>query len=359
MFIEYSSDAVKNSGHSVLRKSLDYSCTAMRDGTHVVCTENRDVAERICSIMSAEQHIYRFFDRIHEYFAQIACVKNEVDVFVRIISGTSSPKVKKMRDKKKVISIGIQQTLNEYFWRETTFVTENTVDYDAYKIIVAQSNPLGIRVKSYSQNGGGTTTAAVIKNLITENRFILCMVDSDRHYPGDKLGETAKKVVKIAKDTPLCCVDIISSLEIENLFLTEGIICCLYGGHSFPEYKKIIDSLRSARLFHGDIGFFYDVKKGYVYKKIRGNHYLLTSFQNDIQDCGRNMSKCDCKECDNFVIKGLGSDFLFEVVNKDDIVTEIQKNYSFFPEHIKAEWQRIARIVLSWCCANRLEVLGV
>ena len=358
MFIEYSKDAIENSEHGILKKSLNHSCTAMRDGTHVVCTENRDVAALISSSMKDDQQILCFFDKLCEYFTQIAGIKNEVDVFVKIISGNTPPTKRTTSNGKKEISIGVQQTLDKYFWRETTFVTENPSDHDAYKIICETNNPHGISIDFDSQNGGGTTTSAVIKDLTKSNRLILCATDGDRHCPG-RVGPTALQTVQDLKDIILCRIFVIKSLEIENLFLSEEIVRCLDNGHLFSDHDKIISSLKSAQNIHEDIWFFYDVKKGYRYKKIKSIRYLLESFTDNIHKCQNDMTKCNCEICDNIVIGNFGGDFLTKVIGCKQITSQIPVFYAKFPQYMQNEWKRIARIILSWCCAYQINALGV
>ena len=358
MFIEYSRDAIEKTEYSILKKSLDHSCTAMRDRNHVVCTENRYVADRICTIMKNDQQIPYFYDKLSECFSQIAAIKNEVDVFVRIVPGNASSKATTSNGK-KVISIGIQRTLEKYFWRETVFVTENPSDHDAYKIICEENNPHGICIEFDPQNGGGSTTPAVIQDLTKDHyRLILCAIDGDKHNPSADFGDTAKRTITALKNMVLCNIFVIESLEIENLFLTEEIVRCLDNNKLSSDHERIISSLKKAQCIHEKIWFFYDVKKGFRYKNIKNNQYLLEAFKCNIQSCQKDISKCSCKSCDNIVIENFGGDYLKNVITCDRVTSQIHVLYSQFPQYMQDEWIRIAKIILSWCCAYHLNVLG-
>lgn len=357
MFIEYSRAAIEKTEHDILKKSLVHSCTAMRDRNHVVCTENRYVADRICTIMKNDQQIPYFYDKLSECFSQIAAIKNEVDVFVRIVPGKTSPR-KTTLNGKQMISIGIEGTLDKYFWRETIFVTENPSDHNAYKIICEENNHHGICIEFDPQNGGGSTTSAVVLDLAKKHRPILCAIDSDRSFPGANVGPTAEHTISALKDIVLCHVFVIESLEIENLFLTEEIVRCLDNGHLSSDHERIISSLKAAQCIDEKVWFFYDVKKGFSYKKIKRNQYLLDAFAGNIQSCKKDMSKCDCKPCDNIVIENFGGDYLINVLKCDRVTSKIHVLYSQFPQYMQDEWIRVAKTILSWCCAYQLNVLG-
>ncbi|MBN8180990.1 hypothetical protein [Roseibium aggregatum] len=98
-------------------------------------------------------------------------------------------------------SIGHKKFISsEFSTYKTRMIVEN-IENDSglynfmFSVAIKQTNIPGTAVDFVS--GGGSTTCAVFENEIKKNRIAICIVDTDKNSPCDKLGSTAKKVLNL------------------------------------------------------------------------------------------------------------------------------------------------------------------
>lgn len=361
MFIEYSRDAISKTPRAELEQSLLSACNAMGSGNHVVCTETRDLAGEIVHDMIKTNHcIASYFDVLREHFSEIASVKLYVTSFIKIIHGDTPPSARIVGNKYE-ISIGIALTTQSEFWYKACFIAENIFDIRGYYLIYKACFPNGPYLKSDDTLGGGTTTSNVVAQKINDGRIVLCILDSDRHFPTDKIKDTASKV--LALDIPDSCnVIITKSREVENLFLSKKILEHLRNNRLTQRDTDILNIIQKAEEKQAEARFYFDVKSGYSYKTIANNAYLHLCFAPSKVNCKTFTTdeNCkNCKSCNCIIIQGLGGNFFSnEILNCVSIKDNIETIYSGLPDFMKEEWRRLASAVLSWCCACKLNVLG-
>ena len=124
--------------------------------------------------------------------------------------------------------------------------------------------------------GGGSTVADNLENIINNNdRFCLCVVDSDIKYDGAPEGGTYK-AIQNKKLKPNSTYDIckLNVHEIENLIPIDKVIQFIKNKRvrQFAQRLKNIDNT-------GDILFFYDIKDGISKKSIERdcNYYKFAN----------------------------------------------------------------------------------
>jgi hypothetical protein len=69
------------------------------------------------------------------------------------------------------------------------------------------------------RHGGGMDTAEVLADIGPRSTFVLCIVDSDKHFPSDNLGDTAQAVESVIArlEHPTTKLEVLSVSETENL----------------------------------------------------------------------------------------------------------------------------------------------
>ena len=334
----------------------------MDSGNHVVCTQTRDLAREIINATIKTNHgIASHFDALKEHFSEIAGVKLCVNSFIKIVHGNTPPSARLIGNQCE-ISIGIALTTRSEFWYKTCFVAENLDDIRGYYLIYKACFPNGPSLKSDDTLGGGTTASDVVAQKIADGRIVLCILDSDKHSPDDKIKDTAAKVLKLPIP-PSCNVVITESHEIENLFLAKKILEYLRNNNLTERDADVLRIINTAEKKQIDARFYYDIKSGYNYKTIASNAYLHECFAPSKVNCKSFTTdeNCkNCKTCNCLIIQGLGRKFFSDdILNCESLKDNIVTIYSELPDFVKREWLRMASAVLSWCCAYKLNALGV
>ena len=250
-------------------------------------------------------------------------------------------------------------TLGEYFGRE--------------------SGRQGLLVALEPVGGGGSATASVYER---EQRasagFCICIVDSDRDYPCDEVGDTAREVLdRDDSAKPYCAVYIPNVRTAENLLphrILEAIAYSNIRNKSGPIPERQEIARRIQKLAEGDepeVRLWMPLK---LQEPVRFESILKLATREDSKaywggwavDVGRCCevagicrvpSRC-CRSggCTCEVLptaKGMlktGVEFLQELSPQklSEVVTS--------DEVVRAEWMRIGRLTFSWGCSKRASI---
>ena len=118
------------------------------------------------------------------------------------------------------------------------------------------------------RGAGGSSIADELEDIINKNdRFCLCIVDSDIKYPNAPVGGTFKSIInKHLVPSPTYAVCKLNVHEIENLIPIQEISPHIKdnGVRKFAGHLSRIDN-------QGDVLFYYDIKEGIKLSMIQGN----------------------------------------------------------------------------------------
>jgi hypothetical protein len=168
--------------------------------------------------------------RLTHYFShnkaslQVLCLFEKV---IRIIPNIEQETIfSDIQSKTEFKNIFIDKFLDTVNFQKTILLGENGNDIKVYALIAEYYKGMsgkGSFILSYkSQTGGGSTTVNEYKTIFTVGEeFCLCLLDSDKRSPHNKIGDTAGKVMKHHhlnfSSNFKCNYHIVDVLEIENL----------------------------------------------------------------------------------------------------------------------------------------------
>ncbi len=351
-------------------EALEMIALARREGKHLVFAK-RDVLKSLLNCSALSKRTRQVYSKI---YAQLAEMQVYLQTFTRRVevialdTGLSS----RMERHCKVISVPARYFCDSALIQKPVLMTENLDDATLYQTITKiylkwkKLNGIAILFEPYA--GGGSTTEKAYKLIQDkQERFCLCLLDSDKKSPNSPLGNTAKGVKKIDNSNqPLCEYLILGVREIENLIPTQlyslvssGDINRMPSVHFLEQLEKT--SLAEARKY-------LDIKNG-----LKLNDILQASknspFSKDWINWLKNVSALDIaikktclknkaclkgKNCDCIITTGLGDKILEAVIKVIETPTKDQPTQQKIVEMVdpllKAEWEPIGEMITAWCC---------
>lgn len=202
--------------------------------------------------------------------------------------------------------IGIDRFLNSNYSRETVLLVEHIEnDGSFYKYILDEMKKKAV-IKNYMvdiNNGGGTAIVPCFQGKINEQRSVVCVLDSDKHAPNDRVSSTVKSVKKIAR----------ASVYVGNVLETVGheienfIPIDIYRQYLFPEYQhyNIIEKLVQNQKLkcNGEcLWLYFDIKTG-----ILGSRLVDKGLSKQTLDWVSQKYLSDNQEIEDLSIPGLGT----------------------------------------------------
>lgn len=253
-------------------------------------------------------------------------------------------------------------------YKETHLICENLYDCDFYEAVAqAYCNHYKLRPNSFlffPRNGGGTTTASVIKKEMEKgNHLCLIICDSDRHYPDGPVGDTMKEINEIFKDNKS---NYFYLLKLENVGEIENLIPLQFLRDDLHKYKPSPKNLSDAFLNQCDTSFF-DFKKGLGYKELYSAeayaHWkpILDKLSIDSSKREDFLRKSPHdrggyeKLCENEpkLISSWGSSILAATVV--GLRKDLRKfNLDKLSASQKFYWDEIGKLIYNWCLSRRL-----
>ena len=228
--------------------------------------------------------------------------------------------------------------------------------------------------------GGGSTTKDVYKHEIDIGKsLVVCIVDSDKHYPKASIGDTAKQVRKVEQDTKpynSCCYVMENVLEIENL-----VPICIYESYA-KNHKELAEAYEAVNaIWKKDPKMldFYDFKEGVTplylvdsnpdnncrnvaiaarseldevinakeceWQKLKEDLDKMTYLRSQEKD--RIFKKCKKEDC---YIPGFGKNILEHIIeeHKNELAEIVPEDLS---EAQKQEYEEIGKLLYNWTCA--------
>lgn len=229
------------------------------------------VLEQISKIDGLENRTKRVFETLSKKAAESKGIYDLSHYLIRIVNKPLNPVT--CLNGKTIFQVSLEDIRNKEFSALPIFVVENSEDAKFYELLttaflIDKYGRLPSPMKYEAHHGGGSTTATVLDDLRkTANKSILCIVDSDKSFPLDKLGETAKSIDRLKIDTEreLILCYILGVREAENLLPWE------WTKTISAEIRKLTSkSCVITKLFqeYPECQFYYDLKNGFSNKHL-------------------------------------------------------------------------------------------
>ncbi|PSU36575.1 hypothetical protein CTM97_21515, partial [Photobacterium phosphoreum] len=262
-------------------------------------------------------------------------------------------------------------------------LSENMRDCDFYAQIGSMYTKYrggsGYNVSFQKYSGNGSETFNTFERLITDSKFVLCLVDNDKSHPYKGEGTTSSHFnnrVRCLGDG--CEVYVLPVREIESMIPISIITEVLVGKNDNISSKRVSKEARNlgydvnsittldkiVELNNMDSNFrkYFDHKEGLNLRKaldIDENYGLFWKpfFRNDrlfvTKDC-RNRTTCTSFEsddnCNCIFLKGLGNNILehsLPYIKTSSLPNLLQD----MPDEMKDHWLTIGQKMMSWGCA--------
>ncbi|WP_350998099.1 hypothetical protein [Shewanella sp. TB7-MNA-CIBAN-0143] len=213
--------------------------------------------------------------------------------------------------------------LSEFKNRESVIIAENSIDIRFFtsltKAYIKTKGIKGISLSYRSVLGGGDTTHQVINDHQSDQDGpAICILDSDKTYPGGNFGSTAAKVFELVKSEKLTKIITTESREVENI-IPFSILKSIFSNNKMQlekinKYEKFRDITLGSNLPIKYIDFKKGLKLCLANKKGDDEHNIF--WRNTFSSLGiANICACiSPKKCTCLIVDGFGSDLLRTVV---------------------------------------------
>lgn len=230
-----------------------------------------DLLKQISLIDGLSKLAKRVFESLSKKAAESKGIYNLSQYIIRIVNKPLNPVTH--QNGKTIFQVSLEDIKNKEFSSLPLFVVENLDDATFYKLLteaflIGKHGRLPSPMDCDVRHGGGLTTASVLNYYRKTAKYsILCVVDSDKSFPLDKLGDTAKKIEQLEIDPErefiLCYT--LGVREAENLLPWEWTKTI-----SAEKRKLTSESCIITNLFHEypECQFYYDLKKGFSKKNL-------------------------------------------------------------------------------------------
>ena len=265
----------------------------------------------------------------------------------------------------RIINLPIKSFNDSSIIQETILLGENLIDSTFFEIVAetfAFINKFGsLKLRSEKRLGGGSTTPEVYKHIQDgNNRFCLCIIDSDKMYPLSNPGIIANKIQDIDDDNrPISRCIFLSCREAENMLSCKQLqlpLSCNDVRYNALERFTIIEQCNP------EARFYIDIKQGLRFKdvfKFTKDHPFRQFWITCITDiCRQNGIRYSCLDsddcfweddnCECTIMPGFGDDILEQVLDKLKYYSA-NKVSEMISGPVNDEWDRIGQIVFSWC----------
>ena len=306
--------------------------------------------------------------RIESNLSILGNVESQIATRVDVTYGMATRPTKTAENRWEVplSQIGIVGT------KKSVLLTENLDDARAYEHAARQyqvSLRLGGYIALEKAAGGGSTTSEVFENLVQqENKWCLCITDTDRFCPEENMGPTSQKCNNIAQGTGIVAKHIdIKVRELENTIPLAFLEKAVPVTHSdlWAWHIKKLYSTRQEAHFYGDLKSGITIKKLISYEKGTPRRNFWESVLADLgpapaldiacaemPDCRKN-NQCltPGEPCSCYIFPGFGEHLIDSVLS---ILGENSPHKS--EERTRRDphrqiWMDIGRLVFEWAYA--------
>lgn len=304
-----------------------------------------------------------------------ALIKSDhVSTYIRIDLSSEDKFETVEENQKTVLESGFAFFKNSSATQSTSILGEDLSDARFYIYIgnfyIKNNSILNkFALKHSSCHGGGNQTANIYNNILAENKFCYCIVDSDKKHPHSPRGETCKAFFKNINDfkefffEKFGQVRILDAHEVESIIPFNVLTEIIVTRNSSRDLILTIKRLQRMIEKDSNIRIYLDHKNGLnredayklddkYRKKKKFKGYYFTQFNKLIEQnnkCFEHIDQVD-HECDDkcFGFAPMGNQLL------SNALEFFEKNNNYTKEDIDKitlpYWEIIGKDIFSWCC---------
>lgn len=251
----------------------------------------------------------------------------------------------------------------------TVLLCENLDDAVLFEQAALQHkvlNKLIAEVAIEKQGGGGSTTPGCFENLIkAENRWVLCITDSDRLHPASNMDQTALRCAELG-----AMLDRMADFYDIQSRETENIIPLIFLSEAVPPTHQYEWDRHQNHVFNinQEIHKFGDLKKGtsiakvFTHKEDTQERIFWESsikclinaghLEKKCHDEARCLAQAKAESCNCMIVHGYG-DKILPTVNDSLKSRSLQKSVESIKRDPNTEiWREIGKLVFEWGCSQ-------
>lgn len=366
--------SILNNTSEYLLLALENLAIAMREVKHLVIAETKTFKKIIEHPSFKElglnsQNIYQeLFNNNENYGAYLSYISQYIEIIEPCLIPT---KIK--RDDQTIIQVPLSFFEDSEMIQTTILLCENQEDTEFYEIIgrvyCHRKKLNNVSFKFTPQGGGGSTIASEYESIQSrQNRFCLCIVDSDKLSPHSSEGKTAKGLLeKHDLNSTKTELYILNAREAENLIPYSSLLSLL---SKDPNKRNQYQDLRNNNsLVSSKIRLYIDIKDGTLLRELFDfNDQEIQKFWKEeikkISSINERITfgcletwKCQkINSCSFRIMPSFGANILKEILKEfksnktrlSDIVKQITDDQLLF-----SEWEKIGQIILNWGVVGR------
>lgn len=342
------------------RDAIHQLSMAHRSGKHILYA-SRNTLQAIIKHPKLSETAKKVCRSVLSKIMNVNSLYDKAILRVRVISSGKKP-IKIKLDGKHEILLPLRYINNTDITSKTILLGEYKRDSEIYfayaKTQLRHENISGVELSAHFASGNGGNTGKHYEDYqIDQNYLCLCLVDSDKKYPKDKIKNTAGSVKNLDRTAyPLSSYHIIDIHELENLIDINLISDCYNNNADFLNNKI---KIRLISQFNGEK--FLDLKSGLKkYTLLSDTRSCYTRFWKQIVDVGITSSiKCDktqstishCSkfgDCSCIIIKPTP----YMAAHALEKFKGNGYNSYHLPEDSNIdEIKKITDLIFSWCCS--------
>ncbi len=353
--------------------ALSYLALAAAEGKHRLGGPRRVLAElsRCASLTAREKNA---FERAASRSAEEGRLWTKLKVYSKVIASSALEPSSQRVGSQRIISVPLQWFDDSEKIQPTALLAENLSDADVLKKIGkagTQLIGLGYLPLSVSPiSGGGSTTAAALKSLASQNRQTLCIVDSDKIYPTGELGSTARNLNSFKNEVQYPLIEIVETRgrDLEN-HLPISFYLQTYDSHiSHRRMARALSTLTEHDEI--DIRTYLDIERGLLLydvlkfapdsgervfwtESVRRMCSLSIASESELgclqQGICAHETRSDCR-C--IVIAGLPANILQDFFNRNG-EADAHDLCANLDAVARIEWTRLGGSIASWACGDQ------
>lgn len=352
--------------------ALRYIAMASAEGSHRI-TGRRKVLDDLAAVNLGDPRWSRAFERAKSRVATEGGLIQKVKTIVSVVVDTSGVP--------NSVTVGDRRTITiPLIWFDTSAKVQPTqllaenIDDVRVAILIGKIGPLlppahFVPLSVSERHGGGSSISNVLAANACQDKFCLCLADSDRTAPTSALGATAQNLNSYTNESifPLVEVVITAGRDLENS-LPNDFYATEYGGHHrFSSMSHFLLELTNA----GEISArsYIDIEKGFTlfdaYGQLPGSEasrfwlaklpavLQIVSARPEHSLCIQNAScaRGSRRDCQCLLVEGNPSHILRDFYRRYDTANHWQIAHEL-DVSVRREWESLGVAVMSWCCGD-------
>ncbi|MEQ9485056.1 hypothetical protein [Coleofasciculus sp. F4-SAH-05] len=360
-----SQDEQQNTWSDDIIKALEMLALAQKEGKHAVIS-NRPTLDKIrkCPHLSLSDRAV--YNKAFNNFTKFQSYRSTVTKYIEINNQYKTQQICSDSGK-TVIKIPPKFFNDSEIIQKTILLCENTHDAVLYETIAKVYliwNNIKIQLACEHRGGGGSTIATEYSKIKqNQNRFCLCLVDSDQFAPNGSLGDTAKLIKNQANSNKINAGFIILDVrEIENL-IPISILSDLPELSQSKERQAALKVLEEIK--NNDLRLFLDIKEGVILQNIisKTDANVCKFWQNSIPNEPNILGRIDIhclsdwvcnssSQCTCHVSLGLGKNILDNTISWLE-KKSLHKVANMVEPSLRSQWENLGQEITNWCFAHK------